>query len=86
MGGIFIAVMLALAVWRIRQGTGEAPNDTAPGEQQEDKIYYTVKTGDTLSEIAERYNVSWQNIKAHNPHIINEHLIYPGQVIVIPMI
>ena len=42
------------------------------------KVYYTIKSGDTLSEIAEKYNttvnqlVSWNGIK-------NPNLIYPGQ-------
>ena len=43
-------------------------------------IYYTVKSGDTLSEIAQRYKTSYQEIAKLNG-INNPNLIYPGQVL-----
>lgn len=44
---------------------------------------YTVKKGDTLSEIGEKYGVSYQKIaKANN--IDNPDLIFPGQKFIIP--
>lgn len=43
---------------------------------------YTVKRGDTLSEIAVRYNTTVQAIAQDN-HIINVNLIYPGQKLII---
>ena len=45
---------------------------------------YTVQTGDTLSEIAERFGVSLNNLEAADPQIKNPDLIFPGQVIHIP--
>lgn len=41
-------------------------------------VYYTVKPGDTLSEIAERFGTSYQKLQRLN-RISNPDLIYPGQ-------
>lgn len=41
-------------------------------------VYYTVKSGDTLSAIAKRYGTTYQNI-AQLSNIANPNLIYPGQ-------
>lgn len=41
---------------------------------------YTVKTGDCLSMIAERYGTSWQTLATING-ISNPNLIYPGQTL-----
>ena len=43
---------------------------------------YTVKEGDTLSEIAETHNTTVEKL-AENNHINNTHLIYVGQELVI---
>lgn len=43
-------------------------------------IYYTVKSGDTLSEIAQKYGTTYQEIASLNG-ISNPNLIYPGQVL-----
>ena len=50
------------------------------GAASEDK-YYTVKEGDTLSEIADRYDTSVIKLILLNPHIKNPNLIYPGDLI-----
>lgn len=44
---------------------------------------YTVKSGDTLSGIANKYGTTWQNIYNNNRDIIgsNPNLIKPGQVL-----
>lgn len=44
----------------------------------ENTIVYTVKSGDTLSEIAQKYGTSVSSILALNPSIQNPNLIYPG--------
>jgi len=41
-------------------------------------VYYTVKKGDTLSEIASRYGTTYQKLAKENG-IKNPNLIYPGQ-------
>ena len=48
-------------------------------------ITYTVKSGDTLSEIAAKYNMSWKELYAKNKFVIgnNPNLIKPGQVLTI---
>lgn len=54
----------------------ENPNDTINTES----INYTIKRGDTLSSIANRYGTTVQEIVNIN-NIQNPNLIYPGQVI-----
>lgn len=44
---------------------------------------YTVKSGDTLAEIADKYNTTYQKLAEYNG-ITNPNLIYPGQKIKIP--
>ncbi len=45
---------------------------------------YTVRSGDTLFEIARRNNITLASLIAANPQITNPNLILPGQVICIP--
>lgn len=54
-----------------------------PNHHTEDRvIYYTVKSGDTLSGIAKRYNTTYRYLAELNG-ISNPNLIYPGQVLTI---
>ena len=48
-------------------------------------ITYTVKKGDTLSGIAAKYGMTWQQVYARNKFVIgnNPNIIRPGQVLVI---
>lgn len=45
----------------------------------ENTIVYTVKSGDTLSHIAQRYGTTVASILSLNPSIRNPNLIYPGE-------
>lgn len=45
---------------------------------------HTVKQGDTIGTIAQKYGVTVDNIKAINPNLTNPNMIFVGQVIVIP--
>lgn len=45
---------------------------------------HLVKRGDTLSELAERYGVTVDDIMQANPKIRNRDLIYTGDIIEIP--
>jgi hypothetical protein len=46
---------------------------------------YAVKPGDTLSNIAQRFNLlTYRQILSVNRQISNPNLIYPGQIINIP--
>ena len=47
-----------------------------------DEVKYVVKRGDTLSDIASKYNTTYQKIASDN-RISNPNLIYPGQVLII---
>ena len=48
----------------------------------QETVTYTVKSGDTLSEIAEKYNTTVEKLEAKN-NIKDIHLIYVDQVLVI---
>ncbi len=48
-------------------------------------ISYTVQRGDTLRIIADRYGTTVNAILAYNPQIVNPNLIYPGQVLTVPV-
>ena len=45
--------------------------------------YYNIKQGDTLYSIAEKNNISVNNLSSINGLDVNEY-IYPGQTILIP--
>ena len=45
---------------------------------------YVVKSGDTLSGIAQKFGVSLAALEAANPQIPDPNKIFPGQVILIP--
>lgn len=51
----------------------------------DNKIYYTVKDGDTLSSIAAKYNMSWKELYAKNKFVIgnNPNIIKVGQELMI---
>lgn len=64
---------------------GSSGGNYTPGnvEHSDDKAtYYTVRSGDTLSGIAQRYNTTYQAIAEKNG-ISNPNLIYPGQRLLI---
>ena len=67
--------------------TEEVPKPTAPAtpapSQENTEEVYTVKSGDTLSAIARKYNTAYQKLAAYNG-IANPNLIYVGQKIKIP--
>ena len=48
-------------------------------------VTYVVKQGDTLSGIAEKFGVGLAALEAANPQIPDFNLIFPGQVIVVPV-
>lgn len=73
---------------RIQVDTSKAAPELKPEPEPETK-YYTVAKGDTLSKIAKefygnpnKYNVIFE---ANKPMLANPDLIYPGQVLRIPI-
>lgn len=52
------------------------------GQNVSNEIIYIVKSGDTLSEIAQKFNTTYQKIAKDN-NISNPNLIYPNQKLVI---
>ena len=61
----------------------EAPEAPAPAPAEPEYRTYTVKSGDTLSEIAAGYGVDWHEMAELN-NLENPDLIYPGQVFKVP--
>jgi 2',3'-cyclic-nucleotide 2'-phosphodiesterase/3'-nucleotidase len=55
---------------------------TTSDENESTEIIYTVKSGDTLSEIALKYGVDWKDLAEDNK-LANPNLIYPNQKIII---
>lgn len=52
------------------------------GKDVSQETIYIVKSGDTLSEIAQKFNTTYQKIAKDN-NISNPNLIYPNQKLVI---
>lgn len=81
-----IAAKLGVAQSQISGFHSGNPNLIYPGEvlsvsggsPQPSAEYYTVQSGDNLSDIAARYGTSWQHIRDLNG-LANPDLIYPGQ-------
>lgn len=51
-----------------------------------DTLTHTVVSGDTMWKLAVKYQIGLSEIKNANPQITNPELIYPGQVINIPVL
>ncbi len=47
-------------------------------------INYTVKSGDSLWRICEKYQVGVSDVISANPQIANPNLIYPNQIVKVP--
>jgi len=48
-------------------------------------IFYIVQPGDTMYLIARRFNINLQLLIRSNPQILNPAIIYPGQIICVPV-
>ncbi|WP_242965131.1 DUF6448 family protein [Dehalobacterium formicoaceticum] len=59
----------------------EDAHDAAASHQE---VLYTVKSGDTLWQIALKYDTTYRQIANVNK-ISNPHMIYPGQTFIIPI-
>jgi nucleoid-associated protein YgaU len=59
-------------------------DDAYDDEREERQKKHIVKSGETLSAIADDHGVSLKSVIAANPQIHNPNLIHPGQVIKLP--
>jgi len=60
------------------------PSTTPPGPCPPNTFAYTVRPGDSLFLIAQRFGVSLNALIAANPQITNPNLIFPGQIVCVP--
>ncbi|MDD4188322.1 MAG: LysM peptidoglycan-binding domain-containing protein [Bacilli bacterium] len=65
------------------------PNLIYPGQiinipRQNNISSYTILPGDTMWSIAQKHNISFNNLASANPQLKNTSIIYPGQIINIP--
>lgn len=63
----------------------ETPQESAHVKPATNDTIYTVKSGDTLSGIASKYNTTYQKLAEYN-NISNPSIIYVGQKIRIPWV
>jgi len=70
----------------LKQVNESVVNGTAPTKQrtQTNGNTYTIKSGDTLSKIANQNNTTINDLIQSNPQITNPNLIYSGSKITIP--
>lgn len=54
-------------------------------DEYEDTDTYTVRSGDTLWLISRKYQVGLYELIAANPQIKNPDLIYPGDIVYVPL-
>lgn len=76
---IFVGQQLIIPAPGTTPSATPAPAPTAPAAS----TTYTVVAGDTLSNIARKYGVTYQAIAVAN-NMLNPNLIYAGQVLTIP--
>ncbi|WP_222565092.1 N-acetylmuramidase domain-containing protein [Novilysobacter antarcticus] len=67
-----------------KPATAPAPTAPAPTAPESGTGTYSVRSGDTLSGIAQKHGVSLSALAAANPQIRNIDLIFPNQVVKIP--
>jgi LysM repeat protein/uncharacterized protein YvpB len=62
--------------------TPDVEGTALPGEPVEE-ISYTVQPGDTLTDVADHFEISWQALAEYN-HLPAPYVLYSGQILKIP--
>lgn len=58
----------------------------ALGANAANSTSYTVVSGDSMWKIASKYQIGVSEIIAANPQIVNSNLIYPGNILTVPLL
>jgi hypothetical protein len=91
-GFVFLFVSLALAGWTVYtivKHTDQTPNEANPqvlgasDKQSEPFINYTVQKGDTIFNIAQKYNINWTTLATIN-NLASPFTLKVGQTLKIP--
>ena len=61
------------------------PDTKVPVVPGNTSVKYTVVSGDNMTSIAASHHVTLAELEAANPQVTNDNLIYPGQVLTIPV-
>jgi len=64
----------------------EPKSDINTSQNNESYKTYTIRPNDTIGKIAKRNKTTIEKIQSYNPQIKNINIIFPGQVIYIPVI
>lgn len=64
--------------------TSPPPKPSSPPPPSEPTKRYTVRTGDTLSHIAQKFETTVNKLMELNPKIKNKNVIYSGQALQVP--
>ena len=62
-----------------------SPDTKVPVVPGNTSVKYTVVSGDDMTSIAASHHVTLAELEAANPQVTNDNLIYPGQVLTIPV-
>lgn len=77
---IYIGQRLLVRTESANNSQPSQPTNNTPAQSNNNSGSYTVQSGDNLSSIASRYNMSWETLAQIN-HLSNPSLIYAGQVL-----
>jgi len=76
--------------WLFKKGDDylmpEIKSDNDTHHSNESYKTYTIRPNDTIGKIAKRNKITIEKIKSYNPQIKNINIIFPGQVIYIPVV
>ena len=89
MSKFFPALLVVVFAWTFfvfagtsAAGTGQVYSDSQEQYSNQQTVYYSVREGDTLSEIARNYRAGLEDLMRANG--LQSSLIRPGQLLVIP--
>ena len=78
----FLSIGKKLVIWKVNKSKSDLVKITSTGIDINRDIFYTVRVGDSLSKIAERYKVKVQDIRTSN-NLKKGDILQPGKKLTI---